>query len=579
MNIYRRLLSYLRPYLYRAFLPAVACMVLFSATNGVLPFLVEHVFDDIFADRNRAALKTLPFLIVATFTLRSACNFGHVYLMEYVGQRIIENLRNELNAHLQSLSLSFFQRHPTGTLISRVTNDTLLVRQAITQATASMMRDFTTLVVLITVAFWKDWVLAGIAFVAFPATIWPLMRIYQRVRRLSRKGQGALGYLSALLQETIQGSRVVKAFGMESYEKARFASENHRLYKHAIRAGRLKAFVPAMVELLAACGIAGVVWYGGSSVIEGERTQGGFVAFLTAMLLIYQPFKHLTRTNTSVQNGLAGAERLFEILDERPEVSEAQNAKRLIDFTAKIRFDDVSFRYKEEWVLKNLDLTIEAGDVVALVGPSGGGKSTLADLIPRFYEVSEGSIRFDEQDIRNLTLSSLRSHIAIVTQDTFLFNDNVHNNIAYGMQAKSETEIIEAAKAAHAHDFIMELPEGYQTQIGELGVMLSGGQRQRLAIARALLKDAPVLILDEATSSLDNESERLVQNAVEQLMSGRTVLVIAHRLSTIRRADQIVVLDKGRIVEQGPHGELLANNAHYKRLYEMQFVHTSQSAA
>ena len=291
MNIYRRLLLYLRPYLYRAFIPAVVCMILFSATNGVLPFLVEHVFDDIFAEKNLDALMTLPIIIIATFSFRSVCNFGHVYLMEYVGQRIVEDLRNTLNAHLQSLSLSFFQRHPTGTLISRVTNDTLLVRQALTQATASMMRDATTLVVLVTVAFMKDWVLASIAFIAFPATIWPLMRIYQKVRRLSRKGQGSLGYLSALLQETIQGTRVVKAFGMEGYERERFAAENHRLYKHAIRAGRLKAFVPSMVELLAACGIAGVVWYGGTSVIEGERTQGSFVAFLTAMLLIYQPFQ------------------------------------------------------------------------------------------------------------------------------------------------------------------------------------------------------------------------------------------------------------------------------------------------
>ena len=346
MTVYRRLLLYLRPYLYRAFLPAVVCMVLFSATNGVLPFLVEHVFDDIFADKNLSALKTLPLIIILTFSFRSVCNFGHIYLMEYVGQRIVEDLRNTLNAHLQSLSLSFFQRHPTGTLISRVTNDTLLVRQALTQATASMMRDATTLIVLVTVAFIKDWVLASIAFIAFPATILPLMRIYQKVRRLSRKGQGSLGYLSALLQETIQGTRVVKAFGMEDYERQRFAAENHRLYKHAIRAGRLKAFVPSMVELLAACGIAGVVWYGGLSVIEGERTQGEFVAFLTAMLLIYQPFKHLTRTQTAVQNGLAGAERLFEVLDEGSDVRDRPQAHGLSRFRQRIQFHDVSFRYQ-----------------------------------------------------------------------------------------------------------------------------------------------------------------------------------------------------------------------------------------
>ena len=579
MDIYRRLLLYLRPYFYRAFLPAVGCMILFSATNGVLPFLVEHVFDDIFAEKNLAALKTLPLIIIITFSFRSACNFGHIYLMEYVGQRIVEDLRNTLNAHLQSLSLSFFQRHPTGTLISRVTNDTLLVRQAITQATASMMRDATTLIVLVTVAFVKDWVLASIAFIAFPATILPLMRIYQKVRRLSRKGQGSLGYLSALLQETIQGTRVVKAFGMEGYERERFAAENHRLYTHAIRAGRLKAFVPSMVELLAACGIAGVVWYGGMSVIEGERTQGGFVAFLTAMLLIYQPFKHLTRTNAAVQSGLAGAERLFEVLDERSDVQERPQAHGLSRFRRRIQFHAVSFRYQEEWVLQHVNLTIAAGQVVALVGPSGGGKSTLADLIPRFYDVSAGQITIDGTDIRDLTLASLRSQIAVVTQTIFLFNDTVRNNIAYGMPERPEEEIIAAAKAAHAHEFIMALPEGYATQIGELGLILSGGQRQRLAIARALLKNAPVLILDEATSSLDNESERLVQDAIEQLLVGRTVLVIAHRLSTIQKANRIVVLDNGHIMEEGPHEELLAQNTHYRRLYELQFRAVPRSAA
>lgn len=579
MTVYRRLLLYLRPYLYRAFLPAVVCMVLFSATNGVLPFLVEYVFDDIFADKNLTALKTLPLIIILTFSFRSACNFGHIYLMEYVGQRIVEDLRNILNAHLQSLSLSFFQRHPTGTLISRVTNDTLLVRQALTQATASMMRDATTLMVLVTVAFIKDWVLASIAFIAFPATILPLMRIYQKVRRLSRKGQGSLGYLSALLQETIQGTRVVKAFGMEDYERQRFAAENHRLYKHAIRAGRLKAFVPSMVELLAACGIAGVVWYGGMSVIEGERTQGEFVAFLTAMLLIYQPFKHLTRTQAAVQNGLAGAERLFEVLDECSDVQERPQVHSLSRFRQQVQFHDVSFRYQEEWVLRHVNLTIATGQVVALVGPSGGGKSTLADLIPRFYDVSEGQITVDGTDLRDLTLASLRSQIAVVTQATFLFNDTVRNNIAYGLPHRPEEEIIAAAKAAHAHDFIMALPEGYATQIGELGVLLSGGQRQRLAIARALLKNAPMLILDEATSSLDNESERLVQDAIEHLMAGRTVLVIAHRLSTIQKADRIVVLDNGHIVEEGPHAELLAHNTHYRRLYELQFRAVPRSAA
>jgi subfamily B ATP-binding cassette protein MsbA len=576
MRIYRRLFPFLRPYLFSAFLPAVICMLLFSATNGVLPFLVQHVFDDIFAQKNVPALGTLPVIIVGTFLFRALVNFSHMYLMEYVGQRIVADLRNALNAHLQSLSLSYFHRHPTGTIISRVTNDTTLVREAITQALASMMRDATTLVALVIIAFIKDWFLALLAFVVFPAAILPLMQVYKKVRLLSRKGQGSLGYLSALLQETIQGNRIVKAFGMEEYERKRFATENHRLFRHYVKAGRLRAFVPPMVELIAACGVAAVVWYGGYSVINGERTQGDFVAFLTALLLLYEPFKHLTRTNATVQQGLAAAERIFEVLDERHDVQERPHAAILTGVRQGIRFAHVSFRYQhqQEWVLRNIDLEIRTGEVVALVGPSGSGKSTLADLIPRFYDVCEGRLSIDGIDVRDMTLQSLRAQIAVVTQFSFLFNDTVRNNIAYGSPGRSLDEIIAAAQAAYAHDFIMALPHGYDTVVGELGVRLSGGQRQRLTIARALLKNAPILILDEATSSLDTESERLVQAAIEHLMADRTVLVIAHRLSTIQRADRIVVLVNGRIVEEGKHDELLARNTQYRKLYDPQFPGT-----
>ncbi|MGH8007924.1 MAG: lipid A export permease/ATP-binding protein MsbA [Candidatus Binatia bacterium] len=574
MNLYRRLFPFLRPYLFFAFVPAVVCMLLFSATNGALPFIVQHVFDDIFAQKDLQALRTLPLIIIGTFVFRGLANFGHTYLMEYVGQHIVADLRNALNVHLQSLSLSYFHRHPTGTLISRVTNDALLVRNALTEATASMMRDATTLAALIIVAFLKDWFLALLALVAFPLTILPLTRISKKVRRLSRQGQRVLGYLTALLQETIQGNRVVKAFGMEDYERDRFAAENQRLLGHSLKAGRLRAFVPAMVELVAACGIGAVVWYGGHSVITGGRTQGEFIAFLTAMLLLYEPFKHLTRTNAAIQSGLAGAERLFEVLDVRSEVQERPQAHTLPGMQQGIRFAEVYFRYQHAWVLRGIDLDIRTGEVVALVGPSGSGKSTLADLIPRFYDVNQGQVTIDGIDVRDLTLQSLRAQIAVVTQFTFLFNDTVRNNIAYGTPSRPLDEVISAAQAAHAHDFIMALPDGYNTVIGELGVKLSGGQRQRLAIARALLKNAPFLILDEATSSLDTESERLVQAAVERLMADRTVLVIAHRLSTIRRADRIVVLVNGAIVEEGHHDELLARNAQYRKFYDLQFHDT-----
>ncbi len=574
MEIYRRLLPFLRPYLPQFFL-ALGCMLVFSTTTGALPFVVEHVFDDIFAQKNLAALQILPLIIMGTFLVRGVVNFGQAYLMEYVGQRIVEDLRNRLNLHLQYLSLAYFHRNPTGTILSRVTNDTNLVREALTQTSASIMKDATTLGALIIVAFVKDWFLALLAFIVFPVTILPLMQVAKKVRRFSRQSQGALGYLTALLQEAIQGNRVVKAFGMEEYEQERFGAENRRIFRHSMKAGRLRAFVPAMVELVAACGIAAVVWYGGSSVIEGTRTQGAFVAFLTAMLLLYEPFKHLTRTSATIQNGLAAAERLFEVLDEPQEVADRPDARPLPGVVQGLHFHDVSFRYQEEWVLRKIDLNIRAGEVVALVGPSGGGKSTLADLIPRFYDVNQGHISIDGLHIRSVTLQSLRAQIAVVTQFTFLFNDSVRNNIAYGGPSRPLEEIIEAAQAAHAHDFIMALPEGYDTVVGELGVRLSGGQRQRLAIARALLKNAPLLILDEATSSLDNESERLVQAAIERLMVGRTVLVVAHRLSTVHRADRIIVIEDGAIVEEGCHEELLSHNAQYRKLYDLQFHPTT----
>ncbi|MGE0826604.1 MAG: ABC transporter ATP-binding protein [Candidatus Binatia bacterium] len=577
MNVYRRLFPFLRPYLFPSFATAIICMLLFSATNAVLPFIVQHVFDDIFAQKNLTALTFLPWLIVGTFLFRGVVNFGHAYLIEYVGQRIVADLRNTLNRHLQSLSLSYFHRNPTGTILSRVTNDTTLVREALTQATASIMKDATSLLALIVVAFVKDWFLALIAFIVFPITVLPLTLMYKQVRRSSRRGQGSLGSLTALLQEAIQGNRVVKAFGAEAYEYQRFAQENDRFYRHSMRAGRVRAFVPPMVELVAAAGIAAVVGYGGHSVITGDRTQGEFIAFLTALLLLYEPFKHLTRTSAAIQNGLAAAERLFEVLDIRSAVEERPGAQTLTGVRHGIRFEQVHFRYRDTWVLRGIDLEIRTGEVIALVGPSGGGKSTLADLIPRYYDVQRGHIRIDGIDIRDVTLASLRAQIAVVSQSTFLFNDTVRNNIAYSMPDLPLEEVIAAAQAAYAHDFIMALPQGYDTVIGELGATLSGGQRQRLAIARALLKNAPVLILDEATSSLDNESERLVQAAIERLVVGRTVLVIAHRLSTVHRADRIAVLIDGQIVEQGKHEHLVVRNSQYRKLYELQFYETPAS--
>ncbi len=568
---YVRLLRYLRPYIWPWFVAAVVSMLLFSASTGVLPLLVERVFDDIFGSKNVFALKILPVVIVLIFLFRGATSFAQNYLMDLVGQRIICDMRDELNQHIQRLSLSYFNRTQTGDVLSRVTNDVSLVRTALTDAVASIMRDSTSLLALIVVAFVKDPTLAVIAFLVFPASVLPVVKLSQRLRRFSKRGQRSLGILTALLQETVQGNRVVKAFGMEQYERERFATENRRLYRLYMKASMIKAVTTPALEVLAAFGIGGVVWYGGKSVIAGDRSQGAFLAFITAMFLLYEPFKRLTKSNATIQQGVAGAERVFELLDTAAEVVDRPAARPLTAMRRGIVFEHVGFRYAADPVLRDINLTIRAGEVVALVGMSGGGKSTLADLIPRFYDVTEGRIAIDGVDIRDYTLASLRAQIALVTQFTFLFNDTVKNNIAYGDVGKSMDDVVSAAQAANAHEFITALPQGYDTPVGELGVMLSGGQRQRLAIARALLKDAPILILDEATSALDTESERLVQQAIERLMTNRTSLVIAHRLSTIRRADRIVVVVRGQIVEQGTHEELLALGAEYRKLYDLQF--------
>jgi len=570
-SLYRRLWVYMRPYWWPHFSLAVVCMLLFSATNGIMPFLIRHIFDDVFTNKDTYALQVLPGVIIATFLLRGLVGFGSTYLSEYVGQRIIADMRNQLNDHIQHMSLSFFNRTPTGTIVSRITNDVAMVRAALTDAVASVLKDASSLIILVGVAFYEDWLLSLIAFVVFPASVLPIIRLSKRLRSFSKRGQASMGNLTMLLQETIQGNRVVKAFGMQEYEKQRFAEENDRLFRLSMKGTRIRAFTNPMMEILAAFGIAGVVWYGGYSVIVGGRTQGAFLAFLTALFLLYDPFKGLAKTNTAIQQALGAAERVIELLDIAPDVEDRPGARHLGAIRQAVRFEHVGFSYDHEPVLRDINLEIRRGEVIALVGMSGGGKSTMADLIPRFYDVPEGCISIDGVDIRDYTLASLRAQVAIVTQHTFLFNDTVRNNIAYGDITKDMDAIVAAARAAHAHDFIMELPHGYDTVIGELGVKLSGGQRQRLAIARALLKNAPLLVLDEATSALDNESERLVQSALETLMHNRTTLVIAHRLSTIRRADRIVVVVRGRIVEQGTHEELLALNAEYRKLYDLQF--------
>ena len=570
MKVYLRLLRYLRPYAWPHFCGAVVCMLLFSATTAMLPFVVRDMMDEVFVKQDRAMLATICLAAALLFLCRGVCNFGQLYLMEYIGQRIIRDLRSSLCEKLQWLSLAFIHRHPTGTLLSRVTSDVTLVRVALTTSVASLARNSTSVAALTAVAFYMDWLLACVAFVAFPGTVLPVRRLTGRVRRATRRSQASTGTLTTILQESLQGSSIVKAFGMERYELDRFNQENREILRHSMKAGRAKAIMPSAMEWLAGVGIVGVLWYGGNAVINGGRTPGEFFAFLTALLMAYEPFKHLTRALPEIYQGIAGGERIFEVLDEPLDIADAPDAVPAASFSDRIAFRDVGFSYREAPVLEGINLEIRRGETVALVGMSGAGKTTLSALLPRFYDVTSGAITVDGMDIRKLTLESLRRQIGIVTQHTFLFNDSVKNNISYGDPARDMDDIVMAARAANAHDFISELPDGYDTIIGELGLKLSGGQRQRIAIARAVLKNAPILILDEATSALDSESERLVQDALDSLMKTRTSLVIAHRLSTISNATRIIVLSRGNIVEEGTHQNLLARQNEYSRLYNLQ---------
>lgn len=578
MSIYLRLLQFLRPYIWPYFCVATGCLLLFSATDAAIPFLVRDMVDNVFVEKDQAKLTMVVVLIVVLFGFRAIVNFGQGYLTDYVGLHIVRDLRQALCDRIQWLSLAFLHQNPTGTLLSRVTSDVNQVRGALTGAVTSIARNSTAVVALTVVAFYMDWVLASIAFVAFPASVLPIRRLTKRIKRSTKKGQVSTGILTTILQESVQGSAIVKAFGMENYEIAKFSRENNRILHQVLRASRAKAIMPAAMELLASFGIASVVYYGGLSVMDDERTTGEFFAFMTAMFLMYEPFKGLTKAFPQIYQGIAGGERVFEVLDEPMSIADDPQAVALGGFADCIELHDVTFRYGAEPVLRNINLKIAKGQLVALVGMSGAGKSTLSALIPRFYDVSSGSITIDGSDLRKVTVASLRAQISVVSQHTFLFNDTVKNNVSYGDPTRNEGDVVAACKAAHAHDFIMALPEQYETLIGEMGLKLSGGQRQRIAIARALLKNAPVLILDEATSSLDSASETLVQEALQHLMADRTTLVIAHRLSTIRSADRIVVLVDGQVAEEGTHDELLARKSEYSRLYNLQFSKEDQTA-
>jgi len=570
MNTFKRLLGLGRPYSMR-FLISMICMVIVGALTSSQAVLVKPILDDIFLAKNPASLKWLPLAVVMIFLLKGICNYIQTVLMSFIGLRIVTDLRNKLYEQIQKQSLSFFTQHPTGLLMSRITNDVASIQDASSEVVTSIVKDSFTIISLVCVIFYTDWKLAFIAMIIFPLTIYPISEFGKKIRKVTTSTQITMATLSSLLQETISGTRIVKAFGMEKYENKRFAGENERFFKLNMKAVSVKALSHPLMEFLGGLGIAAVIFYGGYSVLEGKSTPGTFFSFLTAVLMLYEPVKRLTNVNNTINQGIAGAERVFSIIDLAPDIEDKPNAAELPTVSSGIDMENVTFRYEKIPVLKNIQLSIKAGEVVAFVGMSGGGKTSLVNLIPRFYDVSEGRILIDGHDIRDVSLQSLRRQISIVTQQTILFNDTVRNNIAYGSFEKSEEDIISAAKAANAHDFIMKMPKGYDTNIGELGTKISGGEKQRLSIARAILKNAPILILDEATSSLDTEAEMEVQVALDNLMRGRTTLVIAHRLSTIRNADRIIVLVNGEIIEQGDHETLMKKQGEYFRLYNLQF--------
>lgn len=567
-----RIIQIIKPYRNRLIL-AMVSMVVVAGLSALQAYMVKPLLDEIFFKKDRLMLNLLPLALMLLFLVKGVFYYCYSYFMERVGQGIILDLRKKIYDHIQNLPLSFFTKTPTGELISRIISDVTLMQGAVSSALVGTLKDLFQILGLLTVIFYQNWKLALMSLVFIPLASMPIYRFGKKFRELSTNSQQTTASIANILQETIQGNRIVKAFCMEEYEFKRFSERAGKLFRITMKDVQLKSLNHPLMELLGGVGIALIMWYGGNQVLSGNSTPGTFFSFLTALIMIYEPIKNISKVNNPIQHGLAAATRVFSVLDIRPDIADKTGAVDLPPIQKEIVFKDVHFSYDGATeILKGINLTVTPGEVIALVGTSGGGKTTLANLIPRFLDVTRGEISIDGQDIRNVTMKSLRSQIAMVTQQTILFNDTVRNNIAYGDLEKSEEELVAVARAAHALNFITELPEGFETIIGESGTRLSGGQQQRISIARALAKDAPILILDEATSALDTESEREVQNALENLMKGRTTFIIAHRLSTIKNADRIIVIKDGLIAEEGTHDTLLAKNGVYHMLYTMQFV-------
>jgi len=597
LSAYLRLLRFIAPYRWKV-AAAIGCMAVLSLATAAYVNLLGPALDFLFTGRSTAIaglgkflpasldlghrlaqvdrgriLAVLPFVIVGVSVLKGVAYFGQFYLIGMVGQRMMADVRKALFDHLLSLSPGFYTRRHSGDLMQRFSADTLAVDMAVSNAIPSYVRDGLTVVVMLLNCFVLDWRMSLIAFGAVPVTLLPIVRLAKRLKRVTTQAHQTGGELAEMVQEAISGMRVVQAYGMERWESRRFADANHRLIRLLRRSFIVRAFSSPLMEVMGAAGLAVAIWWVGGRILAGELEPGKFFSFVAAVLLLYTPVKQLGRMGQIAMQGAAAGERIFEILDSPSSVADA-GRETLPPFREAVRYERVSFSYGERAVLTDFSLEIRRGEVIALVGASGGGKTTVANLLPRFWDPTGGRITLDGKDVREATLASLRAQLAIVTQETVLFNDSIRANIAYGRPEIPPETVERAARLAQAHDFILALPQGYDTRIGERGVLLSGGQRQRIAIARAFLKDAPILILDEATSALDAESEREVQRALDGLMAGvggvrRTTLVIAHRLSTIRNADRIVVIAGGRVVETGSHDELVGRGGEYARLHRI----------